>query len=141
MAILGGAGNPVGGSFTGPAEAFEVIGNHGYAYSGAFAPQTSATTVLDFTTGNYYVVGQWQINQALAIADAGESSMYGQIKLNGNIVAQLLCGHSGADSMNTAIQDIIIPSYTQVEVIIRAGSSAEADILMMTTITGRIYRE
>ena len=28
MAILGGAGNPVGGSFTGPAEALEIVGDH-----------------------------------------------------------------------------------------------------------------
>ena len=33
MAIIGGAGNPVGGSFTGPAEALEIIGDHCYAYS------------------------------------------------------------------------------------------------------------
>ena len=33
----GGAGNPTGGSFTGPAEALEIVGNHAYAYSGGIA--------------------------------------------------------------------------------------------------------
>ena len=38
MALLGGgvggAGNPVGGSFTGPAEALELSLNYAYGYSG-----------------------------------------------------------------------------------------------------------
>ena len=52
MAIIGGAGNPVGGSFTGPAEALEVIGDHAYAYSGEITLASSGgganTTFIGF---------------------------------------------------------------------------------------------
>ena len=49
MAIIGGAGNPVGGSFTGPAEALEIVGDHGLALSGLFSSNTSTYTMLNFT--------------------------------------------------------------------------------------------
>ena len=53
MALLGGgvggAGNPVGGSFTGPAEALEIVGDHGLALSGLFSSNTSTYTMLNFT--------------------------------------------------------------------------------------------
>ena len=53
MAIIGGAGNPVGGSFTGAAEALEVYGDFAAAYSGNIQVNTSAVTHLEFITGNY----------------------------------------------------------------------------------------
>ena len=50
MALLGGgvggAGNPVGGSFTGPAQALEIIGDLGYAYSGAVGVGAGDVTML-----------------------------------------------------------------------------------------------
>ena len=44
MAILGGAGNPVGGSFTGPAEALEIAGDFAYAYSGEILVTNATVT-------------------------------------------------------------------------------------------------
>ena len=63
MAPIGGptgggqSGFGSGGSFTGPAEALEIIGNHAYAYSGTFEATTAEQTALDFTSGNYLFVG------------------------------------------------------------------------------------
>ena len=53
MAILGGVGNPVGGSFTGPAQALEIIGDHAYGISGQFGIDSSnVVTHFEFTSGN-----------------------------------------------------------------------------------------
>ena len=57
MAIIGGAGNPIGGSFTGSASAFETIGDHVYALNNADVTGDE-TTLLEATTGNYYSVGK-----------------------------------------------------------------------------------
>ena len=67
MAIIGGAGNPVGGSFTGPAEALEIVGDHGLALSGLFSSNTSTYTMLNFTSGNYYLVGALTCSGAIII--------------------------------------------------------------------------
>ena len=61
MALLGGgvggAGNPVGGSFTGVSFALEYILDRCYSYSGMLDPSTSEQTQLEFTTGNKLIVG------------------------------------------------------------------------------------
>ena len=62
MAIIGGAGNPVGGSFTGPAEALEIYGDFCAAFTGNQAASTTPAEVLKFTTGNYIAVVTLQIN-------------------------------------------------------------------------------
>ena len=71
MAPIGGptgggqAGFGSGGSFTGPAEALEVIGDHAYAYSGMFPGSNTSQQAFNFTTGNYYFVGDVQVNICL----------------------------------------------------------------------------
>ena len=54
MAIIGGAGNPVGGSFTGPAETAEYVNDRTYAYSGTISATNSSTpiTMLKYTSGS-----------------------------------------------------------------------------------------
>ena len=83
MAIIGGAGNPVGGSFTGPAEALEIIGDHAYAYSGAVALDntTNENTYIKFTSGNYYFVGTMQSNNL--DEGAGTDDMVNFVYFNG----------------------------------------------------------
>ena len=140
MAILGGAGNPVGGSFTGPAEALEVIGNHGYAYSGLFAANTTEQTALNFTSGNYYLVGQVQVNTAIDDDNPENvTSTSLNIKFNG---ASIMIIGSGGDVTRSKLSiksKIIIPPYTEVEAILDNGA-IEADNYASVTIVGRIYR-
>ena len=53
-------GNPAGGSFTGAAEALEIIGNYAYAASGSIQDDGTGgpnTTLLSFTTGNFIFIG------------------------------------------------------------------------------------
>ncbi len=147
MALLGGgvggAGNPVGGSFTGPAEALEIYGDFAAAYSGTLAATTSPQTALSFTTGNYLFVGELQLNAAVDPADptAGVATIC-ITTLNGTKVSVILSSAavSTPETYATTRQLIIIPAYTEVVATIdSAGSFAGYEATV--TMTGRIYRQ
>jgi len=149
MAPIGGptgggqAGFGSGGSFTGPAEALEVIGDHAYAYSGMFPGSNTSQQAFNFTTGNYYFVGDVQVNMAYEYDASGTPSALAtqlRISLNDNNIAQLIAGLIGSDSQVSVSQPIIIPPYTEVVVDI-VGDANEAARLMGASMTGRIYRD
>ena len=134
MAIIGGAGNPVGGSFTGPAEALEVIGDHAYALSGGIISAGGAsadTTYLKFTSGNYYFVGTLSVYDK----NAGNGERYSDVSFNGANIIQMKAD-TGPDWLDNFPIPIIIPSYTEVEV--KCGFSGGE--LFSVVIVGRIYR-
>ena len=138
MAIIGGAGNPVGGSFTGPAQALEVVGDHAYGYSGVIATNSNAeTTYMEFTSGNFYLVGFVNFN---SIEGGHGSVMTYKIYFNGSVI-------QGYDQANATGSDqaepdaslpIIIPSYTEVKCTCTSADAADLD--QVVSITGRIYR-
>ena len=138
----GPGGGPVGfagGSFTGPAEALELVGNRCYAYSGVVqsaGSQTAATTTtLKFTTGNYYsdIIISWANEQISGTADN-----FVAITMNGAIIYQWRA-QTGANSNETNPKNLhlIIPSYTEVEILV--GTSADPVDWTMV-LAGRIYR-
>ena len=143
MGILGGAGNPVGGSFTGPAEALEIAGDFAYAYNETGTAQLqSITNTLDFTTGNYLFVGQWtacgNVNKDGVSSTGGIDQFY--LKLNGTTVMSLRTDTGEEDMQSYTTVPIIIPAYTQVEV--AANCTVNNDNWVVSnTLTGRIYRE
>jgi len=143
MALLGGgvggAGNPVGGSFTGPAEALEIVGNHAYGYSGVISSAGSAAPLngpaLSFTTGNFYTVAQISWVEASGGADV----MYLTMTMNGSIIYQGKWDPPSAPHMNDdqPVQ-VIIPAYTEFFIGFDSnGSGNECTVLL----TGRIYRD
>ena len=143
MAIIGGAGNPVGGSFTGPAEALEIVGDFAYAYNQVATDQLqSIANTLEFTTGNYLFVGEWTVCGAVnkdGVSGTGGIDQF-YLKLNGTTVMSLKTDTGEEDSPTKLTVPVIIPSYTQVQV------SADCTInndnwLVSNTLTGRIYRE
>jgi len=140
MAIIGGAGNPVGGSFTGPAEAIEIIGDHAYAYSGKYTASTTPQTVLDFTTGNYYFVGTIQFNGWVDPTDPTAGARGSMIMtMNGTDIMVLKTDGLSETMPASERQDIIIPSYTEITAIV---DSTSEDVAMdgYVLLTGRIYR-
>jgi len=144
MGLGGGGGGGgilgVGDSFVGPAQALEVIGNHAYAMSGALASNTSAVTHINFTSGNYYFVGRITCNGALLVSspDVGRTSVF-QVSLNGGVVSLMKADSAEEDQPATVYNDIVIPSYTEVEVTCVSDAST-ADRLTSVIMTGRIYR-
>ena len=132
----GGAGNPTGGGFTGPAEALEIIGNHAYAYSGKVTDPGSgsaATTALLFTSGNYYFVG----TLATQSDESSANTCYVAAALNDAIIMDWDwdASSSSAQAANWPIP-IIIPPYTKVEIKVGAGDS----VVWTAQLVGRIYR-
>ena len=140
MAIIGGAGNPVGGSFTGPAEALEVVGDHAYAYSGAIQAATSNVTHLSFTSGNYLFVGTIDVYGQMKI-DSGSDGGVGvaEISFNGKELFNIKVETGQEDMPAEVSMPILIPAYTVVTVVLRseydtAGSTTSINLI------GRIYK-
>lgn len=138
----GGGGGPVGvsNSFTGTAEAIEIIGDHCFGYSGTFPASTTAASMFNFTTGNYYAVIQLQCNGYINLAAIGGGALGAwEVKLNENTVAFLKVTGSDETSPYITTQDMIIPPYTKVEVECTSTAN-DSSFLTTATISGRIYR-
>jgi len=140
MAPIGGptgggqAGFGSGGSFTGPAEALEVIGNHGYAYNQATSSGNNAAdvTMLNFTTGNYYFVGK--INYADE-REQGDKRMI-EIEFNGSTIYSNFFDDA-PNGFYSPITTILIPPYTEFK--LNFGING-VTITGSISITGEIYR-
>ena len=134
----GGGGGPVGfaNSFTGTAEALEIIGKHCFAYSGVkniSGATTADTEFLKFTTGNYYskVFVDWAYNER------HNETYYRKVDMNG--VSIYLEQHD-SDGLPRTGPDIrfIIPPYTEFTVFY--GTESSSGVNCTVTLTGRIYR-
>ena len=138
----GGGGGPVGfaNSFTGPATALEIIGEHAYAYSGLIESSTSSVTYLEFTSGSYYFVGMLQFNSPVEEADptVGVEAVC-KIALNGTGIAMIKGNTDLANEEGTISQNLIIPPYTEVKVTVDCHAGI-ADRAGSVNLVGRIYR-
>ena len=134
MAIIGGAGNPVGGSFTGPAQALEYVGDHCYAYSGVVPCSSSGTDLLNFTsTTSAYIVAEIQMNAVTEDASNFDYALF----MNGTEVAGWLNTGSQQPHQPQNPVKIIIPPGTTVR--FQATSSAST-VDHAATLVGRVYR-
>ena len=134
----GGAGNPTGGSFTGPAEALEIAGDFAYAYSGGIALNNETKTALSFTSGNYLCVGQIQHTAPFGYY-AASKTMEIIVNMNGaQIIRMSRLTNAAYNSIDFDPLYIIIPAYTEIEV--EVGTDDTQNIPNFVTLTGRIYR-
>ena len=143
MAIIGGAGNPVGGSFTGPAEALEVYGDFAAAYSGSQNVNTSDVQHLKFTSGNYLFVGELAFSGAVKFATgsvSGGKVSAAQISFNGVNLTNLKVDTTTDDSPAEIVYPILIPAYTEVEVNV-VSNDTTAGYETSVNVIGKIYRE
>jgi len=142
MAIIGGAGNPVGGSFTGPAEALEYVGDHCYAYSGAVsvgAVQNTEYTMLNFTTsGAGYIRAEIQF----APTDAESSNDFKTvIKINDSLVWGELNQETFSRYHDLKMPAVLmIAPYSTVNVAMANVTDSNA-INWICALTGRVYRD
>jgi len=140
MAILGGAGNPVGGSFTGPAEALEIAGEHAYGYSGEILVNNNTVTMFEFTTGNYLFVGTFSYGVDQNASLTGSKLLGFTIEMNGakimQLVTQTSTNYPMIDFDNN--YDIIIPAYTQIK--IESETTNAGNVPTYGIIAGRIYK-
>ena len=132
----GGAGNPVGGSFTGPAETLEIVGDFCYSYSGTISVSNTLTTMNSFQSGNYLAV--LDIDLHGTFAQIGQNQFRFQVKMNDATVINTYWEAPLDATIFDFPPRLIVPAYTVVEVNLSQASGV--DKAMQTTITGRIYR-
>jgi hypothetical protein len=138
----GGGGGPVGtaNAFTGTAQALEIYGDFGAAYTGLHAANTTGFTVLSFTSGNYLFVGEFQLNGAInATVPSDIIHTNAIIKLNGTAVSLITTGNAAIDAPMSETQTLLIPAYTQVTVEFDMISTS-VDKFASGSLIGRIYR-
>ena len=144
MALLGGgvggAGNPVGGSFTGPAEALEIIGDHAYAYSGNFGALDTDQTLLQFQSGNFYFVGQIFVSGPCDPTGLGNGAISAfQLNLNDVLIWNIKIDTTEEDSPSFAVVPVIIPPYTEVKLTV-ISILEDSGRVTSSNITGKIFR-
>jgi len=137
MALLGGAGNPVGGSFTGPAEALELSLNRCYAYSGNNSVTNASKTIFSFTTGNYLAV----IDLQVFTEDVSGEDVELSVELNNTAV--MTTAFANPYDSNFAGQSpyrFVLPAYTEVEIKLE-NVGGTATTVWYGLITGQVERD
>ncbi len=141
MALIGGggAGNVSGGANpAGVGSSLTYIGDHCYANSGAITVEDSGnagTTLLDFTTGNAYIVAEIHMfnDQANALSVRQSAA---KISYDSQTIA-LIVG-SAEDAPVSQTTDIHIPPFTNVKVEV-ISAQGDSDNFTTVSIVGRVY--
>jgi hypothetical protein len=117
-----------------------VIGNHAYALSGMFGASTAEQTMLDFTSGNYYLVGRLTFT-GFVRPEAPQSGSISAALLSFNGIPIAILKNDGANETQptTSYSEIIIPPYTNVKVTVES-SDDDADNDGSVLITGKIFK-
>jgi hypothetical protein len=129
MTILG-----VSNSFTGPANVLELVGDHAYLFTGEVNSTQPANTVIEFTSGNYYFVGTFNV---LTIDTSGDD-MVMELQFNGATVLSQNYPSQFYRAVDASV-GIIIPAYTEVKMTLYNPTAATNRVYTIG-ITGRIYR-
>ena len=138
---VSGAGNPVGGSNpAGTSGGLNFIGDHAYGYAGQKTAVSVTDGVLfDFSTGNYYVVWEFQMPFDKTGLANGESVGY-TIKVNGEIIArceqEFLTAGAVADYVMFPVP-LLLPPNSHIEVL--ADTDQASDWVTTGIIIGRVY--
>jgi len=142
MGLGGGGGGGtilgVSNSFTGPATALEILGDHAYGFSGKIAitgDSGGATQeLLVFTSGNYYFVGTLNFSTT---AESGVTVSF-ETSFNGSVVTTMNVDTRGNGGFIWPTSyNIIIPAYTDVAIKWGIDTSTESGTAILS---GRIYR-
>ena len=132
--MLGG-GNPVSGSNpSGTGSSINYIGNHCYANSGAVTVEDSGnagTTLIDFTTGNAYIVATLHMfnNQANALDDYVKVIIDGQDIINARY-------QSAGEFHQDQPTRVLIPPYARFQV---KASADDSPIKFTAVLVGEVY--
>ena len=126
-------------TFLGPNEGLVTLGDHCYAYCGAFPTQSATKRRLLFSTGKYYIVGEMRLAGMIDTATASNGRIATMtVKFNGSIVLLSKTAAAEEDMPSADVVPIVIPPNTEVEVTQDANDD-EAAIYGTISLTGRIY--
>jgi hypothetical protein len=137
MAILGGAGNPVAGSFTGPAQALEYAGDLCYAYSGTIVVNDDTVTMFEFQSGSNLIKAKFSFGINLSAMYTSKFIGY-IITLNDSIVMKSILDDNTQEGFDNDPCRLVLPPYTNVK--IEAITDSATDNETYGVITGRVFR-
>ena len=125
---------PVSASVASTGKGIRYIGRkHAFGYSGNATVTDSVLSLLDFSTGTEYIVGQMQ--PFVGTANASDNYQF-IIKFNGQIIATMV---TTSDINNRDyISYLVIPPFTHIEITAANITDTSAN-LVSATITGRVY--
>jgi len=114
------------------------VGSKVYAYSGLYVSSTTSSTKLLFTTGKNIIEGQFQLNMPVD-DDAPQSGTVSSanILFNGITIAIISGSSVDAGSNRTVTQNVILPPFTSVEVIVDSTGN-ESDQYGSMTFVGTL---
>ena len=141
MPLVGGGGSPkvTGANPAGTGGGLNYIGNHCYAFSGAFEATTSAQTMLQFTTANAYAVAKLTVSGAIDSATAGNGlSTVFVVSVNSEEVLRIKVDTDQEDSPTLEVVPLLLEPYSKIEV----TSISNGDVSSRKTtaaIVGRVY--
>jgi len=118
-----------------------VIGSHAYAASGTFGSTTATQTMLKFTSGNFYFVGELTVSGGVEFTTGGVATgvINGwQLLFNGSALANYLTDTQNKDIPGSLVIPILIPPYTEVQLDMLANGNNTED-LASASLNGRIY--
>jgi len=127
-------------TFLAPSKGLSIIGSHCYAYSGNEASSTTETVVLEFNSGNDYIVGAFTFSGGAKLTTAvglGNTSVW-RITLNGNIIALVKTETTTEDMPSAEIYNIVLPPLTHV-IIGLISDQNDGAIFNSASLTGRVY--
>ena len=127
-------------TFLGPNKGLSIAGDFAYAYSGLKQIQTSNVEHLNFTTGNYTIVGEITFYGSVKTAalDLGDISGC-TVSFNGTDLFTVKIDTEQEDMPNPMVFPIIITPNTVVVANVISDDDS-TDHLTAATITGRVYR-
>jgi len=116
-----------------------VIGNHAYGFSGLFDSATSEYTMFEFTSGNYYLVGELTVSGAIDDTSpaVGLISVF-TLSMNGTNLMFLKADTDGEKSPMTISMPILIPPFTVVK-LVGIDTGAVSARQTCASLVGRIY--
>lgn len=131
----GGGGGPIGVSNpVGTGASLNIIGEFAYAYTGIQQATDAGATFLDFTTGQYLFVGEFQ----LLTADISGNDIKADVTLNGEVALSQTYRNDGNGPAGIFPMDLIIPADTHVQIVV-TNVSGGGNKPYSAAMTGRIY--
>ena len=124
-----GSTNPVG-----VGGGINYIGKHAYANSGQISVDTNETTMLEFNTGNEYIVSDVQFSAATAAGDNCNLT----VRINEEIVTaqEFNNTYTAEPSLGYPVQ-ILIPPFSKVKISLTMASGT---IPWHATLVGEVYQ-
>ena len=133
MALIAGAGNPLGSGGVGTGTSINYVGDHAFAYSGIIAVTNATSTMIDASTGNQYIVGKFQPSVNVDTSD----NMFFKILIDGEEITATLIGSTTSNSPYEEIEVIIAP-FTRFQVTC-VNDSTSTGRNCAAVFTGRVY--